>query len=222
MRALARRFRQDRREDVRRAGAVLHRRPRIADHRPVKRVAHPVRAGHPGAVFPPLVDSSPDRIVSRCSMVIACLRGSGSFATRKPADDRLVDTRNQLALDGDADERRDDALRRGLDVRQPRRTVSFRVVLEGQLAAVADEQAVQTRQRRRGCARGGGVLLRTALDDDGRRDPCGKCRNPARISFIVAEDVREKARLPPRQQVLPQPDFDFRRATAQGDPSPVR
>jgi len=60
--------------------------------------------------------------------------------------DGLVDALDEPALNGDAHEGRDDALRSGLDVGQPRRSGTSGVVLGDQLAAPADEQAAQLRK----------------------------------------------------------------------------
>ena len=54
-----------------------------------------------------LVDSSPARIVSRSSTVIARLREStfGPLSDGEVVRDRLADAGDRLAINGDADER---------------------------------------------------------------------------------------------------------------------
>ena len=61
-------------------------------------------------------------------MVMRALRESGSGKLREVARGRLADARQDAAVDRDADERRDDALRNGLDVGDAGWPGSFRVV----------------------------------------------------------------------------------------------
>ena len=62
---------------------------------------------------PPLVDASPERIVSRSAIVIVCFRLSGSV--RNSGNHRTIGSLTpgiSLPRDRDADKRGDDALRR--------------------------------------------------------------------------------------------------------------
>ena len=76
--------------------------------------------------------------------MMRCLRASLSFANREVRADRCLGARHQAAIDGDAHEGRDDALRHGLDVGGTSRARAVEVALEHDLAAPAREQAVQT------------------------------------------------------------------------------
>ena len=151
---------EDRREQVRAAGAVLHRACRLAHDRLPKRVAHPVAALHPCAIVAAARRLQPrphrqqildgDRLLP--AIGIAAQLG-------EVRDDRLPHALDEAAFDRDADERGDDALGGGLDVGRRARTNAAGVVLGDELAAPAHEQAAQLRE-----LRGGGA----EVDDRGR------------------------------------------------------
>ena len=103
--------REDRRQQVRVAGAVVHRHTGRREHRARQRVVHPVAARHPGAVLPAAraFEARPHR--EQVFDGDAPLCGVGR-ARRKVGGDGRADTGNQPAFDGDADEGRDHALRR--------------------------------------------------------------------------------------------------------------
>ncbi len=169
VRAASGRFRENRGKDVRSPRAVFHRASGIAHHRPVEREPHPVPAADPGSVVLPArrrqARSHRQQVLDRDRL----LAFVGILAQlREPADDRLVEAANQLAVDGYADQRGNDALRRGLDVRQARRAVLGRVVLEDEPSTVADGERVELGEggRRRSRSR---EVLRCGAGDD-RRD----------------------------------------------------
>ena len=125
--------------------------PGAREHRARQRMPHPVAARHPRAVvaIAGALEPRPHRQqVLDGDLALARVRILCQL--RKVRDDRRVDIRDQAAIDGDADERGDDALRCRLDVGRPIAPRAVVIALEDDLAAAADEQAVQPRQCTRG------------------------------------------------------------------------
>jgi hypothetical protein len=147
-RAAARDAREDRREQVRAARAVLHLGARLADDRLREDGAHPVAAAHPRAVILAArrLQTRPHRqeILDR-DRLLARIRILPQLG--KVGGDRDLDALDQAFLDRDADERRDDALRNRLDVGEPGRSDAARVMLRDELAAPADQHRAKLRQR---------------------------------------------------------------------------
>ena len=162
------------------AGAVLHVFAGVGDHRPPQNVVHPVPAAHPRAVVVEAGRGQPrthgQQILDRDPAL------AGIRVTRQLGEvgrDRLTHARNEAPLDGDADQRRDDALRHRLDVGDAPTGRPLREVLEERLSVLRDDQAAQARQPGRRVAgrverRRRGTLAVRAIDreekDEGQSD----------------------------------------------------
>ncbi len=170
-RARACRLGQDGRQQMRVARAVVHLRPGRAQERPVQRELHPVAAQHPRTVVPVA-----RRLQARAHRQ-QIFDGDGALdgvlrlrQFREVGDDRRLDAGYEAALDGDADQCRDDALRGGLDVGRTRRARAVVIALEDGRAAPVHQQAVQPRQfageleRRREVWGRGRLCLPTRVD----------------------------------------------------------
>lgn len=132
-------------EKVRVAGAVFHFGTGRGFQLPRQRVAHPVLARHPGAVIAAARGLEPgthgqqflDGDRAPCWVAIPAQQ------LGEVRDDRFANVRDVLLLNRDADERRDHALRHGLDVGVLGRAAAVEVTLEHQSAAMTDEQAMK-------------------------------------------------------------------------------
>ena len=146
-----RRLGEDGRQQMAGAGAVLHAGAGLGDDRAIERVAHPVAAADPRPVVAAArrLEARPHRqeILDRDRQLAFV---GGLLQLREPRDDWLAHALDEPLVDGDADERGNDALRRRLHVREARCAAPLRVILDDELAAPADEQAVELRQRGRG------------------------------------------------------------------------
>ncbi len=125
------------------AGAVDHLRTRRRQERLRQGMTDPVRALNPRTVVPAArrLESGPHRQkVLDGDGPLPCIR-----EVRKVLPDRIVQ-RQQLPVRCDADERSDDALGNGLDVRGRRRAAAVEVPLEKDRAALRYEKTVQSRK----------------------------------------------------------------------------
>src|SRR5687767_2485633 len=150
MRARPRRAREDRGQQMRAARAVDHRATRapLRHHRPVERVSHPVPARHPVAVVVEARGLEPrahrQQILDRDRALAGV---EVARRVRQQLADRLVHVPNLPASDRDPDERRDDALRRALDVGALGARRAAEVVLANQRTTPVHEQTSEPRQR---------------------------------------------------------------------------
>ena len=107
------RLRQDGGQEMRIARAVVHPHAGVGDRQP----SHPVAAAHPRAI---VVETRRDQPRPHGQQILdrdtAFTQVGVTPELGKVGRDRLTHARNEAPLDGDADERRDDALRHRLDV----------------------------------------------------------------------------------------------------------
>ena len=126
------------------AGAVDHPRPRLGHERPGQDVAHPVPALHPPAVVPVARGLEPRPHGEQVLDGDAALRGVVDEVGEE-AIDGVVDAQVS-AVDRDADQQRDQALGRGLQVGGPVRPRAVEVALDHERPVDRDEQRPHARQ----------------------------------------------------------------------------
>ncbi len=128
------------------ARVVVHLFAGRALHGAREQVVNPVGAAHPGTVTAVGFDEARahrqqvfngDRALARI--------GARRDEVRKVGSDRRADARQKLAVDGDADQRGDDALRSRLHVGIAGGARAVEVTLEDRLTVLARQQAVKAR-----------------------------------------------------------------------------
>ena len=156
--------REDRGQQMRRAGGIDHPAARRALEGPGQRAANPVRAVHPSPVLRARGRAEPGlhrQQMTHGDLVKAGVR-VGRQVIRQQRRDALIRALQHAAVDGDADQGRHDRFRRGHDRRRGRGAVPAIAALGDKGAAMRDHDGFERREGLR--------LIQKRRDGAGRVD----------------------------------------------------